>query len=665
MAALVGVSMLHKGSELHRGRSSAAGAQYWAAQVGLAAATGTVYFLAARLSLVLLERDGVAVFWPAAGVSVGALVALGPGARLPVIAGVLLATVAANLGGDRNFASAVVFALCNAAEAMLAAWLIKRQFGAHFSLDSFRRVVGLLIAAGLATAVSGIGGTSGFELFHGSTEAFSITWYHWFASDALGIVTVAPLVIGLVRSVRDLPRASELAEAVMALAALGTVSAIGLAFPTRHWATILPLAMPLPLIFWLTARCQPVFAAAAVFILASMVMSTVTFGIGRLGDPGVPLAERVLAGQTGLLAIAFTALALAALFAERRRHEAAIAERDAHLALVEKTALVGSYAFDIGTAKVRISPGCAAIHGFPEGTNSIQRDDWRAGVQPDDLARYDAILSQAVAAGQREHHVEYRVLRSAGDVRWIEARAFVSYDRDGCAERVVGINIDVTERKRAEEQKSLLVAELDHRVKNVLANVAVVAKRTSERSGSTDDFIDALEHRLQSMGEAHALLSRSRWQSVSLADLIARELGPYASAGNMVVEGPYVGLTAAATQAMAMVLHELATNAAKYGALSTPQGRVSVRWDVRQSGVMPSALRLEWHEAGGVAVTVPAQTGYGTSVIRNLVPYELGGTVDHVIAPDGVYCTITIPAEHTTLGDQKGASRQDLASVLS
>jgi PAS domain S-box-containing protein len=659
--------MLHKAREQLQGeRSSGVEAQRWAAWVGLTTATGALYFLAARLSLALVtELDGVAVFWPAAGVSAGALIALGSNARLPVITGVVAATFAANLGGDRNFASAIVFALCNAGEAMLAAWLIERQFGAHFSLDSFRRVVGLLVAAGLATTVSGIGGTLGFVLFHGSTASVLATWYHWFVSDALGIVTVAPLVIGLVRIADDLPRALEFAEAAIALVALGAVSAIGFASPTTHWVTILPLALPLPLLFWLTARCRPVFAAAAVFILASTVVWTVTFGVGRLGDPGAPLARRVLAGQTGLLAIAFSALALAALFAERRRQEATIAERDAHLALVEKTALVGNYAFDIATARVQVSPGCAAIHGFPEGTSAIRREDWRAGVQSDDLAQYDAILGQAVAEGQREHHLEYRILRPGGDTRWIEARAFVFYDRDGRAERVVGINIDVTERKRAEAQKSLLVAELDHRVKNVLANVAVVARRTGERSGSTDDFIDALEHRLRSMGEAHALLSRSRWQGVSLADLMAQELAPYIGSGNTVVEGPCVELTAAATQAMAMVLHELATNAAKYGALSTPRGQVSVRWDVRSNGVIPSTLTLAWSERGGPAVTVPAQTGYGTSIIRNLIPYEIGGTVEHALARDGVHCTITIPAEHATLRDPTGTSHPAPASVLS
>lgn len=180
-------------------------------------------------------------------------------------------------------------------------------------------------------------------------------------------------------------------------------------------------------------------------------------------------------------------------------------------------------------------------------------------------------------------------------------------------------------------------------MKNVLASVIVVAKRTSERSGSTSDFIEVLDHRLQAMANAHALLSRNRWQGVSLADLVGQALAPFATAKNTMVEGPHVMLTAAATQAIAMVLHELSTNAAKYGALSTPRGRVSVCWEWRLNGQAPATLWLGWQEQDGPIVAAPALPGYGTSIICDLIPYELGGTVELKFAADGVHCVVGIP----------------------
>ena len=173
--------------------------QRWLGLLGLAVAVGIAYFLAARLSLALLTKaDGVAVFWPASGVAAGILIALGPAARLPVIAGAVGATIAANLLGDRtSLERSVVFALCNAGEAVLAAAIVERYFGSGFSLGRLRHVLGLLAAAIVATAVSGIGGVLGFKLFHSATAPVLTIWQHWFASDALGILTVAPLFIGL------------------------------------------------------------------------------------------------------------------------------------------------------------------------------------------------------------------------------------------------------------------------------------------------------------------------------------------------------------------------------------------------------------------------------------------------------------------------------------
>ena len=172
--------------------------------IGLAIAVGIAYFFAAQLSLALLaEPDGVALFWPAAGVSSGVLiVALGRDARLPVAGGVMVATIIANLAGDRNVWSATAFAFCNAGEALFAAWLIERYFGSPFSLDRLRNVLGLLAVAAVATGASGVGGAVAFKLFHSPTAPIWTTWHHWFASDVVGIITVAPLVIGLAEAVR-------------------------------------------------------------------------------------------------------------------------------------------------------------------------------------------------------------------------------------------------------------------------------------------------------------------------------------------------------------------------------------------------------------------------------------------------------------------------------
>src|ERR1700682_6119252 len=146
-------------ADYSRPYTDAGSTRQWARSIGLAAAVGIVYFLAARLSLLLLiKSDGVAVFWPASGVASGVLIALGPGARLPVAAGAMAATIVANLLGDRSIWSAIVFALCNAGEALLVAGLIDRYFGSAFTLGRLRHVLGLLAAAIVATAVSGIGG---------------------------------------------------------------------------------------------------------------------------------------------------------------------------------------------------------------------------------------------------------------------------------------------------------------------------------------------------------------------------------------------------------------------------------------------------------------------------------------------------------------------------
>jgi two-component sensor histidine kinase/integral membrane sensor domain MASE1 len=468
--------------------------------IGLATAVGIAYFFAAQLSLALLAGPaGVAVFWPAAGVSSGVLIALGRDARLPVATGAMVATILANLMGDRNVWGATAFALCNAGEALLVAWLIERYFGSEFSLDRLRNVLGLLAAAVVATAASGIGGTVAYKLFHSPTAPIWTTWQHWFASDAVGIITVAPLVIGLAKALREPPPRNEIIEGVMALVALAAMTVIIVSLPPKPWQTIVPVALLFPILLWLAARCRPAFAAAAAFIVSLTIVWTITFGIGHFGDPALPIGDRIMGAQAAIVGVALCAYVLAALFAERRQ---------------------------------------------------------------------------------------------------------------------------------AEARQDLLIAELDHRVKNVLARVAVIAMHTRQSSMTMDEFVQALDGRIQSMAAAHSLLSQSRWGGVGLTDLIRRQLAPYTTDANTQIGGPEVMLTAAETQAVAMVIHELVTNAAKYGALSSPDGRVSVSWD--RTGTGPP-------------VAPPVQCGYGSSLIRDLIPHELGGTVDLKFASDGACCKIEIP----------------------
>jgi two-component sensor histidine kinase len=199
--------------------------------------------------------------------------------------------------------------------------------------------------------------------------------------------------------------------------------------------------------------------------------------------------------------------------------------------------------------------------------------------------------------------------------------------------------------QEALERQRLLVAELDHRVKNMLARVATVVMQTREGSGTLDHFVKALDGRIQSMAAAHSLLSQSRWQGSSINDLVRDQLAPYATDANASIGGPDIVLTAATTQPLAMVLHELVTNAAKYGALSIPGGHVSVSWEKPSTWSSTSKLTIMRRETGGTYVAAPARFGFGTSLVRELISHELGGRVDLVFEAAGVCCKIEVPLE--------------------
>jgi two-component sensor histidine kinase len=202
---------------------------------------------------------------------------------------------------------------------------------------------------------------------------------------------------------------------------------------------------------------------------------------------------------------------------------------------------------------------------------------------------------------------------------------------------------------RQARREAALMGELEHRVKNTLAVVAAVIERAREDTHSIDEFVASLRGRIRSMTSTQTLLSQSRRRGVGLANLIHAELNPYATSTNTSIQGPTVYLAPGASHALAMVLHELATNAAKYGALSRRGGHVSVRWTLMAEHTPAAMLRIEWNETAGPEVAPPARQGYGSTVIRDLLAHELGGKVDLAFAASGVRCTIDMPATGETL----------------
>jgi len=262
-------------------------------------------------------------------------------------------------------------------------------------------------------------------------------------------------------------------------------------------------------------------------------------------------------------------------------------------------------------------------------------------VHPEDRERRQAAVDHAVASGE-DLEVEYRIITKSGRARWILARGRAEYD-EGRPKRIAGVSLDITARKDAEALQELLLDELNHRVKNTLATVQAIALQTQRNASHPAAFNEAFLQRLMALSRAHEMLTRASWQGASLEEVVERSLKVQIGDGHLArcsLSGPDVLLGPNAAVTLNMAFHELATNAVKYGAFSTPHGRVDVAWahDVQGDSVV-----VDWRESGGPAVAVPTQTGFGSRLIEQGLTRELGGSARLTYLPGGLWCQLRLP----------------------
>lgn len=361
------------------------------------------------------------------------------------------------------------------------------------------------------------------------------------------------------------------------------------------------------------------------------------------------------------LLIAQAAANVAAATIKQIQREQQTARESLILSMAIQTAQMGVWQYDAATEEVVWDERLREMLGRSGASTKPTASDFFEMIHKSDVARVRAALDETIATGAA-FSKEFRLTRADGKLAWLDGRGERIVEGDQV--RVIGINSDITERKLAEEQSSFIMRELDHRVKNILAIILSIAKITGANAPDFETFSNAFEKRLYAMARTHSLLAESRWQGADLRSLVEDELSHSGELANLEIEGPAVSLTASAAQNISMALHELATNALKYGSLSVPDGVLRVAWKWRHpEGGGDDVLDLVWEETDGPPVETPERKGFGSTVIERILRAQLGAETKIDFAPEGLRVTCAIPSTRILPGSV--AERQPAASTAS
>jgi PAS domain S-box-containing protein len=323
--------------------------------------------------------------------------------------------------------------------------------------------------------------------------------------------------------------------------------------------------------------------------------------------------------------------------------EEALRNSEQQLRLALQAARMGDWRLDYTTGAITLSDRVCEILGLPHGS-PFTRAQLHEATYSADLSRTLAAIDKAVQS-RTLFNIEFRIERLDNKARvWVAAQGQGIYHSDGMCSGISGVIHDITDRKHAEERQQLLIRELHHRVKNTLATVQAIVGSTARTANSIDEFYQGFVGRIVSLAHTHNLLTEDLWQKAELEELVQTELGPYEdeARNRIVVEGPHLELPSEAAVPIGMAIHELTTNAAKHGALSTFGGQVEVSWRI-EPGTKRPMLHFSWQENGGPRVTSPARQGFGSRLLQRVLTTQLQAQVKMDFHEDGLSFTMVMP----------------------
>lgn len=413
-------------------------------------------------------------------------------------------------------------------------------------------------------------------------------------------------------------------------------------------------------------REHPRFRKTAIIFISAIQVSDIDrlrgYEMGAVDYVPVPIVPEVLRAKIKVFAELYRKTRqlerLNAELEDRVRARTAELE-ESHQRLVESeqrrslaiaAGKMGSWDWDWINGDWMWDEGQYQIFGLDPKNFVVTPANVQALLHPDDINELRKAQAQ-FAKGVKSYEAEFRIVRPNGEVRWCAGTAAVTVDPAGRVVRVSGVTIDITERKHAEERQNLLAREVDHRAKNALALAQSIVRLT--RGDNVKAYVQSVEGRINALARVHTVLSLSSWQGAEVKRLVDEELAPYSLGNRITLSGPEVQLRPTTAQTLALALHELVTNSAKYGALSSQSGRLAVTW---QNGT--GLLELIWEEKGGPPVQVPVSRGFGTRSVIASIESQLGGKADFDWRPEGLLCRLSVPLFAKATAPERTAMRE-------